>query len=85
MDIAAILDIVSQAVSIATKVFPVVETTVANVKVFATQLFQSLNGGTAATADQTAQIEAMVDSLFAQLEEPLPPAQPGDPDYKPTA
>lgn len=81
MDIASILLIVEKAINIATAVAPVAFQAIENIKSFATQFAASLKGDTI-TPDEQAQIETMVDALYAKLQEPLPPAQPGDPDYK---
>lgn len=62
------------------KFTPVIVQAGADIKPFAVALYQQLSGQTI-TAAQRAELEAGVDALFARLEVPLPPAQPGDPDY----
>ncbi len=84
MDIATILMIVEKAITIATQVAPVAFQAIDNIKTFATQFAASLKGDSIG-ADELAQIEAMVDALYAKLQEPLPPAQPDDPDFTPPA
>lgn len=52
----------------------------ADLKPFAVALYERLKGQEL-TTDERAVVEAGVDALYARLMEPLPPAQPGDPDY----
>lgn len=52
-----------------------------NLKPFATDLFKQLSGAEPTEAE-VADMEARIDALAAQLQVPLPEAQPGDPDYQ---
>ena len=81
MDWAATLSTVLTAISTLIKVFPTIQQTASDLKVFGEALATELTGGSL-TEDQRAAISAGIDALFARLEEPLPPAQPGDPDYQ---
>ncbi len=80
MDALAIANAVLAAIQLAQKAAPIVIDGVENVKTFAEDLWQSVTG-TAPTAADSAVIDALLASLTARLEEPLPPAQPGDPDF----
>lgn len=51
-----------------------------NLKTFGTALFEEFTGQPISDADRVA-LETQLDDLHAQLQVPLPPAQPGDPDY----
>lgn len=51
-----------------------------NLKPFGIALYTKLTGGTISDAD-LATLEAQLDALHAQLQQPLSAAQPGDPDY----
>ena len=55
-----------------------------DLKPFAIALYEKVNGHLI-TPEQSAELEAMTDALYARLQEPLPPAQPGDPDYEPVS
>lgn len=46
------------------------------------KLFATANGREP-TAEEMADLEAQIESDVAEALTPLPPAQPGDPDYKP--
>lgn len=78
----SILTTVLTVIEMLVKAAPVVIQAGADLKPFAIALYQQLSGGQLTEA-QRVDLEAKVDALFARLEEPLPPAQPGDPDYKP--
>lgn len=80
MDPIAIANAVLAAVQLATKAAPIVISTVSDAKTFAETLWKSITG-TAPTEEDSAMIDALILSLTARLEVPLPPAQPGDPDY----
>ena len=80
MDPSAIASIVLTAVSTLIKVAPQVIQTVKDFKPYAEALYGELTGQ-APNDDQRATLAAGIDALFARLETPLPPAQPGDPDY----
>lgn len=43
--------------------------------------FMTAQNGTAPTEDEQATLRAMIDSDVAEALTPLPPAQPGDPDF----
>jgi len=45
--------------------------------------FYETANGREPTAEEVALLRASVDADVAKALEPLPPAQPGDPDYKP--
>lgn len=47
------------------------------------QFFETANGR-APTDDEVTQLEAAIDADVVQALTPLPPAQPGDPDYEPS-
>jgi hypothetical protein len=80
MDPLAIANAVLAAIQVATKAAPIVIKGVEDGKVFAVTLWQSITGKPP-TAEDEAAIDALIASLTADLEKPLPPAQPGDPDY----
>jgi len=44
--------------------------------------FIAIVKGEKVTEAQQAELEALIDAVYAESQEPLPPAQPGDPDYK---
>lgn len=78
------VSIVLTAISTLIKVAPQIVQTVNDLKPYATALYKQLTGTLPTPAEQ-ATMEAGIDALFARLEQPLPAAQPGDPDYiKPT-
>jgi len=79
-----VLTIVLTAIETLVKFEPTIVQAGADLKPYAAALYQQLTGQ-AITDDQRASLEAGVDALFARLEVPLPPAQPGDPDYVPPA
>ena len=80
MDVSLIIDMVLGAVETFIKVEPQIAKTISDLRPFAEALYQKFTGQ-AATAGQQQQISDGIDALFARLEAPLPPAQPGDPDY----
>ena len=82
MDPLAIATTVLSVIQLVQKGAPIVISGISDAKVFATNLFSALSGR-APTAEEEAAIDAQLALLTAQLEEPLPAAQPGDPDYKP--
>jgi hypothetical protein len=51
-------------------------------KPFAAALFSQLEGRQP-TVDEMVTLEAQIDNLHARMQQPLDPAQPGDPDYIP--
>ena len=80
MDALAIANAVLAAIQLATKAAPIILDGVENIKVFASDLWERVTGKPPTEADE-ATIDALIASLTARLETPLPPAQPGDPDY----
>lgn len=52
---------------------------------FAVLIWDSIVKGQAITPEETAAIEAKLADLSNQLQQALPAAQPGDPDYVPPA
>lgn len=81
MSIDTVVNIVLTAIDTFMKVEPQIAQTVTDFAPYATALYQQL-AGQAPTDDQRAVMRAGIEALFARLETPLPPAQPGDPDYK---
>ncbi len=76
MDIATIITVLQTVVS----ALPGAITTVEQLVQLGQKFFTATNG-TDPTADEIAQLRAAIDSDVAQALAPLPPAQPGDPDY----
>lgn len=62
---------------------PIAVQGVQDLKQFGVILWEKLQG-TEITDDERSQMETAIDDLFSRLEQPLPPAQPGDPDYQET-
>lgn len=81
MNAIAIAAAVLEALRVASEAAPIVIKGIEDAKPFAVNLWKSLTGQEPSPADEAA-IDAMLASLTDRLEEPLPPAQPGDPDYK---
>lgn len=77
-----ILQTVLTAVEVLTKFQPLIVQAGADLKPYAVALYQKFTG-TDLTDEQRAALEAGVDALYARAMEPLPAAQPGDPDYQP--
>jgi hypothetical protein len=77
MPVAAILAILQVVI----QELPGAITTAVQLKDLATKFFTAANG-TAPTAADIAALEAAIDADVATALTPLPPAQPGDPDYK---
>lgn len=75
-----ILATVLTVVETLTKLAPTFVSTWTDLKPFATTLYTQFKGS-APTADELTALEAQIDALAARLQIPLPPAQPGDPDY----
>lgn len=80
MDALAILSLVASIIQTTTKFAPIVFQGIEDAKPFAMGLIQQITGK-APSAEDEAAIDEMLASLTARLEKPLPPAQPGDPDY----
>lgn len=81
MDPIAIATAVLAAIQLAQKAAPILIDGAENIKVFATRLWESITGTPPTEADQVT-IDALLAALTTRLEVPLPPAEPGDPDYK---
>lgn len=62
------------------KFLPVVIQTGTDLKPFAEGLFKQFKGGEL-TDDERTELRAAVDAQYAKAMEPLPPPQPGDPDF----
>jgi hypothetical protein len=77
----AIATAVISAIQTASKVAPIVIDGINNAKPFAIDLWNKLTGGPPSAVDE-ATLDALLAALSTKLEAPLPPAQPGDPDYK---
>ena len=67
-----------------TRLAPQFVTTWQDLKPFAQSLYEQFKGSPP-TADELTDLETQIDALAARLQEPLPPAQLGDPDYNPAA
>ena len=80
MDVSVVLSMVLSAVQTFIKVEPQLAQTVNDLKPFAVALYQEWTGQ-APTAAQETLIVSSIDAMFGRLETPLPPAQPGDPDF----
>lgn len=76
MTIAAIIAILQTVV----QYLPGAISTVEQLYALGEKFFTAANG-TAPTAAEIAQLRAQIDSDVADALTPLPPAQPGDPDY----
>ena len=76
-----VLGTVLTVIDLAGKMLPQIMATATDLKPFASALFTQLSGGAAPTDTELAALEAKIDELAARLQAPLPPAQPGDPDY----
>lgn len=72
MEAAAIIAIVAKAIKVAVDVGPTVIETVENAKPFATAIYDAIKGKQVTQGDLDA-LEARIDDLAAQLQEPLPP------------
>jgi hypothetical protein len=80
----ATVELVSMVLLKLIEAAPTVIKTIDDVTPLATRLI-AVAKGQKVTAEQQAEIETLVDALYAESQEPLPPAQPGDPDYVPPA
>lgn len=77
----ATIDIVASLLLRFAQAAPTIIQTVDQIKPFAARLIDTIQGKTDITDAELAELQAMVDALFAEAAKPLPPAQPGDPDY----
>lgn len=84
MDAIAIANAVLAAIQMGEKIAPIAIQGISDAKTFAETLWKSITGMAPTEAD-SATINALIISLTGRLEVPLPPAQPGDPDYVPPA
>lgn len=75
-----ILATVLTVVETLTKLAPTFVSTWTDLKPFAVDLYTQFKGSKP-TEDELTVLEAQIDALAARLQAPLPPAQPGDPDY----
>jgi hypothetical protein len=64
-----------------TKLAPTFVSTWNDLKPFAAQLYTQFKGEQPTDAELV-DLEAQIDALATRLQIPLPPAQPGDPDFK---
>ena len=76
------LSTVLTVVETLTKLAPTFVATWNDLKPFAQSLYTQFNDGVAPTDAQLTELEAQLDALAARLQEPLPAAQPGDPDFQ---
>lgn len=76
------LTAVLAAIELLVRATPVIVQAGSDLKPFALALYQKLSGGQELTDTQRAVLLDAIDALYARLEQPLPPAQLGDPDYK---
>lgn len=72
MEAALIIATLAKIIKVAVDVGPDVIKAVSDAKPFAEQIFNTLRGKEI-TAEDLAALEAKIDSLAAQLQEPLPP------------
>lgn len=74
------LETVLTVIDLAEKYLPTAIKTGQNLMPFAEDLYKQISGQELSD-DERAQLRARVDAAYARAEEPLPPPQPGDPDY----
>lgn len=74
--------LVLTAVQTLAKLAPQFVATWNDLQPFANALYQQFKGSAPTDAEQ-ADLEAKIDALAARLQQSLPDAQPGDPDYVP--
>lgn len=73
MNAALIIATLAKIIKVAVDVGPDVIKGVQDAKPFAEQIFKSLMGNKEITQEELAELEAKIDDLAAQLQEPLPP------------
>lgn len=73
MDATAIISLVSTLIKTAVDLGPTVIKGVQDAEPFAKALYDTLIKGKAISQDQLDELEARIDDLAAQLQEPLPP------------
>ncbi len=81
MDPVTALTLVVTVINTLAKLEPELVTAAQNLKTFGTTLFEEFTGQKISDTD-LATLEAKIDDIHAQLQQPLPAPQPGDPDYK---
>ncbi len=69
----AILAFITQVLPVLIQAFPTVIKGVEDLRPFVTQLFLNLTGKTATTDEEQAAIEALIQNLSDQLQQPLDP------------
>lgn len=74
------LETVVTVIETLSKLAPQFVATWNDLKPFANSLYAQFKGEQP-TEQELLDLEAKIDALAARLQEPLPPAQPGDPDY----
>lgn len=73
MDPITILNLISKAVTVAMEVYPIAVKTIEDAKPFAIRLYKEFSGKSDITDEELAALEASLDALSAQLQQPLPP------------
>jgi len=76
----ATLALVLTVLELLAKALPTAIKVGTDLKPFAVSLYKQFKGSDLTEAER-AELEAAVDAQFASFMRPLPPAQPGDPDY----
>lgn len=72
MDIAAIIEVIAKVIDLAVKVGPTVIKGVEDAKPFARVIFNNLVNKKEITPEELLAIEAQIDRLSAELQQPLP-------------
>jgi len=80
MDPVTAITTITTVIETAIKLEPQIIQGLNNLKIFGAALYQAFTGNAISADDQTT-LEATIDNLYSQIVVPLPPAQPGDPDY----
>jgi len=78
----AVIDVVASLLLKFAQAAPTIIQTVNGVKPFATQLIGTISGKSEITEAEAEALHALVDAALDEAQQPLPPAQPGDPDFK---
>ena len=79
---ATTIEVVSTILLKLLQAAPTIIQTVENVRPMAARLVDAIQGKTELSEEEIAQLQAGVDALLDEAMTPLPPAQPGDPDYR---
>lgn len=74
MDPLAAIGLVTSAVEVAMKVYPVIVQGVENLKPFAVALYEKYTGEPI-TPEQRNELEAKIDDLHLQFQQPIPPEE----------